>query len=647
MKKFLLSAFAMLLALTAGAQNFTVEKSLNPQGVQAPAFGAFKAPAKANLAANQRLVGYFDTDDCDNYVGVPRFTGSNKVAIELTADDLAPYYGKKIAGVRFNLGQGETSTGVFVQNLTLENGQIVDMADVATSDKSVTSAAGATNTGEWHEVMFDNKVELSSSFQELFVGFNYKQTSSNYPIGVNSKVDGPFFMYANIPSSQGGKGAAWYQFQSGGMGLAIQLIVEGEFGQNNVQPLDFGNVMVAKGKTKNVAVKFRNLGSKFTSIDYTISLDGKAGAEQHLDFGKDYGVAGTHTIEVPFAAASELGKNAVTLTVTKVNGAENACAIKTATGTLYTVEKEFVKRSVVEQYTGTTCGFCPMGHVAMHNMQELYGDQFVGIAMHQYDPYDPMYNDFYNLGFEGAPSCKVNRNGAAMNPYSDMPKAFKASLEEMPLVDVTVEGAFSEDTAYVYAKASVESMISGDYEIAYMLIADNLSGTTSKWKQHNYLTQGARNNPYKSKSSMPEDLQFLWDEPSSYAATYNDVLIASSYVSSKNKATLPSLVANGTVNSYYTLTMPTKKALKNTIRSCGNEVYVIAMVLDKKTGAIVNARKAKVADFGTTGIENVNNSSEATVVARYNVNGVQIAAPVKGINIVKMSDGTTHKVLVK
>ena len=115
------------------------------------------------------------------------------------------------------------------------------------------------------------------------------------------------------------------------MGLAIQLIVEGDFAPNSVQPLDFGNVMVAKGKTKNVAVKFRNLGSKFTSIDYTISLDGKAGAEQHLDFGKDYGVAGTHTIEVPFAAASELGKSAVTLTVTKVNGAENACASSTAT----------------------------------------------------------------------------------------------------------------------------------------------------------------------------------------------------------------------------------------------------------------------------------------------------------------------------
>lgn len=641
MKKFLLSAFAMLLALTAGAQNFTVEKSLNPQGVQAPAFGAFKAPAKANLAANQRLVGYFDTDDCDNYVGVPRFTGSNKVAIELTADDLAPYYGKKIAGVRFNLGQGETSTGVFVQNLTLENGQIVDMTDVATSDKSVTSAAGATNTGEWHEVMFDQKVELSSSFQNLFVGFNYKQTSSNYPIGVNSKVDGPFFMYANIPSSQGGKGAAWYQFQSGGMGLAIQLIVEGDFGQNNVQPLDFGNVMVAKGKTKNVAISFRNLGSKFTSIDYTIALDGKAGAEQHLDFGKDFGLGGTHTVEIPFAAASELGKNAITLTVTKVNGAENACAIKTATGTLYTVEREFVKRSVVEQFTGTGCGNCPSGHVAMHNMHNLYGDQFIGIALHQFNQSDPMYNASYDLGFTGAPQCMVNRSSGVLAPYEQMPEVLKASLDEIALTDVTVTGTFAEEDTKVNATASVESLVAGDYNIAFMLTADGLTGTTKSWKQSNYFCKGGGR--YNSQASMPDDLKFLWDMGSSYVETYNDVLIASSYVNSNNKATLPTLVANGTVSSEYTMKMPTKVALKKALKL--NQIYVVALLLDKKTGAIVNAGRARVT--GSTGIEDVTTGTEATVVARYNVNGVQIAAPVKGINIVKMSDGTTRKVLVK
>lgn len=641
MKKFLLSAFAMLLALTAGAQNFTVEKSLNPQGVQAPAFGAFKAPAKANLAANQRLVGYFNTDDCDTYLGVTGITGNNKVAMVLTADDLAPYYGKKIAGVRFNLGEGETANGVFVENLKIADGEITEATSLVSSDESVTSAAGAKNTGEWHEVMFDNKIELNSSFEGLFVGYNYKQKSNNYPIGVSSKVEGPFYIYANIPASKGGNGEDWYQINSGGYGLSIQLIVEGDFAPNAVRPLDFGEFTVVKGKSKNVAVNLWNIGSKLTSIDYTIALDGKAGAEQHLDFGKDFGLGGTHSVEIPFAAASELGASTVTLTITKVNGEENACVKNSATGTLYTVEREFVKRSVAEQFTGTGCGNCPSGHVAMHNMHNLYGDQFIGIALHQFNSSDPMYNASYDLGFTGAPQCMVNRSSGVLAPYEQMPEVLKASLDEIALTDVTVTGTFAEEDTKVNATASVESLVAGDYDIAFMLTADGLTGKTTSWKQQNYFCKGGGR--YNSQASMPDDLKFLWNKGSAYYETYNDVLIASSYVSSNNKATLPTLVANGTVSSEYTMKMPTKVALKKALKL--DQVYVVALLLDKKTGAIVNAGRARVT--GSTGIEDVTTGSEATVVARYNVNGVQIAAPVKGINIVKMSDGTTRKVLVK
>ena len=559
----------------------------------------------------------------------------------LTADDLAPYYGKKIAGVRFNLGQGETANGVFVQNLKIADGQITEATSLVSSDESVTSAAGTKNTGEWHEVMFDQKVELNSSFEGLFVGYNYKQKSNNYPIGVSSKVEGPFYIYANIPASKGGNGEDWYQINSGGYGLSIQLIVEGDFAPNAVRPLDFGEFTVVKGKSKNVAVSLWNIGSKLTSIDYTIALDGKAGAEQHLDFGKDFGLGGTHSVEIPFAAASELGASTVTLTITKVNGEENACVKNSATGTLYTVEREFVKRSVVEQFTGTGCGNCPSGHVAMHNMHNLYGDQFIGIALHQFNASDPMYNASYDLGFTGAPQCMVNRSSGILAPYEQMPEVLKASLDEIALTDVTVTGTFAEEDTKVNATASVESLVAGDYNIAFMLTADGLTGTTNSWKQSNYFCKGGGR--YSSKASMPDDLKHLWDMGSSYVETYNDVLIASSYVSSNNKATLPTLVANGTVSSEYTMKMPTKVALKKALKL--DQIYVVAVLLDKKTGAIVNAGRARVT--GSTGIEDVTTGSEATVVARYNVNGVQIAAPVKGINIVKMSDGTTRKVLVK
>ena len=50
----------------------------------------------------------------------------------------------------------------------------------------------------------------------------------------------------------------------------------------------------------------------------------------------------------------------------------------------------------------------------------------------------------------------------------------------------------------------------------------------------------------------------------------------------------------------------------------------------------------------TTGIKGVpNTSSSATESARYSTDGTRIASPQKGINIIRMSDGTVKKVLVK
>ena len=50
----------------------------------------------------------------------------------------------------------------------------------------------------------------------------------------------------------------------------------------------------------------------------------------------------------------------------------------------------------------------------------------------------------------------------------------------------------------------------------------------------------------------------------------------------------------------------------------------------------------------STGIENTfKKETEVYEVARYSVNGARLNAPQRGLNIVKMSDGTTRKVMVK
>ena len=68
---------------------------------------------------------------------------------------------------------------------------------------------------------------------------------------------------------------------------------------------------------------------------------------------------------------------------------------------------------------------------------------------------------------------------------------------------------------------------------------------------------------------------------------------------------------------------------------------------DARNYYVTNANLAKVGG-NSTGISGVVTPDEnATVVARYALDGTQLSAPTKGINIIKMSDGTTRKVIVK
>lgn len=643
MKKTLLSAFALFLALGMSAQQLKAlhfDGQLNKVAASVAKSNALKAPAKASLNDNQRAVGNYNDDSCDGYLST--YKGDNKAAIILEPSEYAPFYGAKVVGVRFNLGQGCSSSGVFVNTMSSDG----YLHEFVSKDEDVTSAAGATNTGEWHTVLFDEKEQftLSASTGTLMVGYNFTDTGKNYAVGTSSSHTGVIYLYANVSTAQGGQGLGWYNLGTNYGALCAQLIVESDnFKTNAVTPSDFGDFRVALGQTKTVNVGIFNMGTSLTSLDYTYSVDGKTSEEKHLDFGKDLGKGFTGYLPIEFEAAEKTGQFAENFTITKVNGVKNEAQTASATGTNYTLAKAFKRGVLVEQFTGTGCGWCPRGHVAMHNMAELYGDQFVGVALHQYNSSDPMYFNGYNLGFSGAPSSMVNRSGSTGDPYYNAQPEVAEVVDVLPLVGIKLSGSLNEARTSVEAKASVEPLVSAnDYTIAYVLTGDGLTGSTNAWKQTNYYSSAY--GKFNGKSSLPSDLQFLWDEPGSFSTTFDDVALASSYVGSRNKATLGELVEGQTTESSYTFNIPTKASLKTAIDK--NKLYVVAMVLDAD-GHCVNAAKAYVQD-GTTGIADVTEGSNgATVVARYSVDGVKLSVPQKGVNIVKMSDGTTRKVVIK
>ena len=54
-----------------------------------------------------------------------------------------------------------------------------------------------------------------------------------------------------------------------------------------------------------------------------------------------------------------------------------------------------------------------------------------------------------------------------------------------------------------------------------------------------------------------------------------------------------------------------------------------------------------IVEYDVTGINHVKTSSEITPVARYSINGSKLETPVKGLNVVRYSDGSIRKEIQK
>ena len=430
--------------------------------------------------------------------------------------------------------------------------------------------------------------------------------------------------------------------------LFLHVLLEGDsFADNIVTPRDFGPVYVEVGNNATGTLKIDNQGvSPVSSIDFVIDNDGQ---EFHADIDPAIPAYSRGYIETVIPAEEEQSVNNKTLTITNVNGNANEAADKTASFTLYSLSEIISRSALVEQYTGTGCGYCPRGHVGMAKMREAFGDRFVGVAIHQYsnqssDAMNIASNKYAKLSFSGAPSARINR-GEEVDPYYgsgyDVLLDMEAELAIPAMANVQVSGNFDETNTKVDAKASLRPLFDGTYKLEFVLIADGLTGTGTGWNQANYYAQ-------YSASQVEEDLADVcsggkYGTNPIQGYTFNDVAIASSYVSGSNQISAQTLTAGENAEVSYTLNLPTYAKLKNALQM--DQIYVIA-VLIASDGSVANVAKVKVADYDPTAISGIHTAT-ATEAARYTLDGRQVSAAQRGLNIIRLSDGTVRKVIVK
>ena len=427
--------------------------------------------------------------------------------------------------------------------------------------------------------------------------------------------------------------------------LYLQVLLEGEFDkQNAARPADFGEVVVAAGSTGKTLMNITNEGATaMTSFDYTITSDGVTSEEKHFSMAGSIGFCSTRPVELEIDADEPGTVKTKTLTITKVNGELNEIDNATAQFTVSTVNRLVPRGIAVEELTGTGCPWCPRGLAGMEKLRDKYGDSFIGIGIHQYNNSDAMYiSNYTNLNFSGAPSCYLNRKDE-IDPFygsnDDICTDFEEEMNIPAKASIEVTGEWNEDCTQVQATATVESLLEGgDYKIEYVLIADDLSGTGSAWNQsNNYSSYSASGDPYLDQFCRGGK----YGKASITGYHFNDVALASSM--SKAKA-LGTLSVGEPVTNTYTLSMPTKATLKNAITN--EKVAVVALLIDKSNNRVANAAKTYMTAGPSTAIADIVEGNQG-VEARYGVDGRQLTAPQRGLNIIRRADGTTMKVLVR
>ena len=439
----------------------------------------------------------------------------------------------------------------------------------------------------------------------------------------------------------------------------------------------FNRVIGAVNGTAKVKATVMGEGvNPVTSLSYTVKdlSTGAVSSEQTVSAdGIAFYETGSVVFEIP--VGSEYSLSDKEITITKVNGEANAATDNVSmTGPVLVVTREVPRNIVEEEFTATGCPYCTRGYAGMDALHDKYPDRFIGIAVHGDVNYsDPMRITDYNTvmsGIGGFPTALLNRinevdpyfgssSGTLLGIVNDV-ESYMGPAE----AEVVVSPVWNEDQTVIEVNTNVTFLYNGDtapYALGYVLLADGLTGTSYNWWQYNgyYGATGFATEPYlnawTTRGTIVEGMFQDYYGNSIDACmvqdmVYDHIAIKATSVSKGVSGSIKAPIVADQVQTHTTtfnLSNGVKSKTGDNLLQDKSKLKVVALLFNTKTGEIVNAAQSEIAPYGSTGIENVSNSADnVKEVARYSIDGTQLNAPAKGINIVKMSDGTTRKVLV-
>ena len=244
------------------------------------------------------------------------------------------------------------------------------------------------------------------------------------------------------------------------------------------------------GKETSFSGELRNGGqTAIESFTAEASIGGVVYPIEMMDLNLASGESTMFDISDAFAIPE--GNSSVSLEILSINeGAfddEDLCNDK-STVTLFGLVPAPHKKVIIEEATGTWCGYCPRGTVALDRFSVRYPDRYIGIAVHNGN--DPMVNQEYDssLNAPGYPNALVNRGGFIDPGQTEGP--FIQQVLESSAASILQGADWDEETRELKISLTVRALeeITTDFKVNVAITEDGLSGTEGNWAQANYFS---------------------------------------------------------------------------------------------------------------------------------------------------------------
>lgn len=647
MKKLLLTLAAVFMAVglnaqSVGQRDFSALKVLERSTVNS---GVRKSEArKVTLADNQRIMGAYTTDElAENGMGAPGGPESSmKAATKLTKKFFSKFIGGRIVMLRVGLCSAAEGFKLYVGTGDAA-GNVTDLVlqDVGNGKKG------------WNEVQLTNPITIPDNIETLYLGFEYKQkstqsgggyTSDCYPLSLVKTTDmADFSIYGDL-----GSGTKWKDFGTQFGTLSVQAVVELDNIPDYSMVLnDFtlGKKYCKASESLPYKASVENFGkNKIDSYTLDFDIDGtKVGtytSTKAIEVNGKYDVNGNITVPANIAN----GSHKVTMTLATINGQDVTGEGKKKDANFISFVNSVPRQKIMlEQFTSQSCTWCPLGGKFLKKLSEQRGD----IAWAAIHGNMPSSRDKFNnkqcdsimsyMGLNGFPSASYNRFFIPELLYKD----------DAP--DAIVYGCGYKEQYLTQAAQQVSGFISAHAE-APSFVPVNI--TRSFNNETRELTVSVAGQGVEgAASSLAGYGLFVYITEDGLKAYQTSG--GANYVHDHTfRAALGTVLGNDIKwngNNYennYTYKVPADYVTSN--------MHIIAFIAPKVSYRTPNHLNMDVNNCEITELEDPTGIEETTadgknaeVVARYNAAGQQISAPETGVNILKLSNGKTIKVVVK